>query len=296
MSDIHLDSPVNALASFHYFSNVDMAQIASWGIRIIGDSGAYSAAAQGTQVDRAEFYEWARKWKKSLFWTAGLDVIGNDKATYLNWVNAPSDIRLVPTVHYGVKPDAIDKYVEADVDLIGLGGMVPHKSEPERLLRWCGEMMRYARDKHPQVRFHGWGVTHPRLMMSLPWWSVDSSGYSASFRFGRMALFDTLCLPPKRRSVALDGKSIAEYATLLKTVYGVDWKRVATSDGTTRRDVGRTSIRTYQLMEQHLRRRFKVSCPESLKSSDDIGPTIFSVATTESDLEMFRPSLSKETQ
>ena len=263
VNDVYLDKPINTLVSYHYFNDADIAEMAGWGLCMVGDSGAFSAASQGVPIDRDEFYEWARRWSGSLLWTAALDVIGDEEMTWANYVTAPSDLRLVPTVHYGAKPSAIDRYVEAGADLIGLGGMVPLKGEPARLLRWSLEMMRYARDRHPHVRFHGWGVTHPELVMNLPWWSVDSSGVSAAYRYGRMTLVDPN--DGSKVTVALNGKDIAAYAHVLQRDYGIDWRRVASSTTESRRDVVRVAMRGMQHLESFLRRRWKIEPPESLK-------------------------------
>lgn len=278
LRDVHLDLPVNALISYHYFQENDIADMASWGLRLVGDSGAFSAASQGAQIDQDHFYEWAGRWKNALLWTASLDVIGDEEASWRNWRSAPNHLGLVPTIHYGADPKILDRYAEAGVDLVGLGGMVPHKSEPQRLLRWCLKVMRYARDHHPEMRFHGWGVTHPELVMNLPWWSVDSSGYSSAFRFGNMTLVD----PSNGRKVAarLDGKEIAKHSTLLTRHYGVDWRRVSVSNAQTRRDVVRVAIRSYQHLESFLQRRWKVTPPTSLVEKlqrADQGPLIHSV-------------------
>lgn len=271
--------PVNALVSYHYFREIDIGHMARWGLCMVGDSGAFSAASQGAQIDQDEFYEWARLWRNDLLWTASLDVIGDEGRSWANWKRAPKDLGLIPTVHYGADPSSIDRYVEAGVDLIGLGGMVPYKSEPARLLRWCLQMMRYARDKHPHVRFHGWGVTHPDLVMNLPWWSVDSSGFSAAYRFGILTLVDPRT--GKRILVKMNGKDAANHATLLRNAYGVDWRKVAVSNRETRRDVVRVAVHAMQHLERFLQRRWKVEPPQSLtsaaRSSVDKGPIVHNV-------------------
>jgi hypothetical protein len=277
VEDVWLDHPVNILTSFHYFAKANIGSMARSGLRIIGDSGAYSAASQNTTIDRDEFYEWATKWKSDLLWVAGLDVIGDDKGTWNNWLSAPKHLGLVPTVHYGVPGSAIDKYVEAGADLIGLGGMVPLKSEPDRLLRWCLQMMRYARDKHPHVRFHGWGVTHPQLVMNLPWWSVDSSGFTSAYRFGRMTLVDPST--GKKTTVAMDGRSMAAHTKLLRDHYGIEWHRVAESKPSNRRDVVRVSARGSQHLQTFLRKRFNVTPPKSIVGGVDQGPNVHLVDT-----------------
>lgn len=269
---IKLATPVDILCSYHYFDTANMATVASWGTRIIGDSGAYSAMSAGVPIDRENFHAWAAKWRNDLYWIAALDVIGDAEGTHENWLAAQRDgLNLVPTVHYGEPTSAMDRYAEEGATLIGLGGMVPYKSEPDRLMRWCLAMHRHARDHHPHVRFHGWGATHSTLVDSLPWWSVDSSGFSSAFRFGTMKLFDPRV--GRSRSIPMDGRSMAKWHSVLKRYYGVDWRTVATSNAANRREVARVALRAVQLHGEWLQRRRQVS-PPALLDGPPSGPLI----------------------
>lgn len=224
-----LETPVDILTSYHYFKDIDMQQVASWGTRIIGDSGAFSAMTSGEPMDREDFHEWANRWKDALFWTASLDVIGDFDGTLENWLAARKDgLELVPTVHYGEDPERLDTLADYGASLVGLGGMVPYTSEPKRLMRWCLQMHKYARDNHPDMRFHGWGITHPLLLDNLPWWSTDSSGFASAFRFGTLKLWN----PERGRftAVELNGRNLAEFARLIREDYGLDWREIATSN------------------------------------------------------------------
>lgn len=268
-----LDVPTDILCSYHYFKDIDMAQIASWGTRIIGDSGAFSAMSSGKPIDREEFHEWAARWSDDLFWVAALDVIGDPDASFENWRAAQRDgLDLVPTLHYGEEPEQMDRLVEHGASLIGLGGMVPYSSEKDRLMRWTLSMHRYARDNHPGVRFHGWGISHPYLVDSLPWWSTDSSGFSSCFRFGTLRLW----VPRRGRfvSVDLNGRDIAKHAKLLREVYGIDWKLISESKPGNRRELGRVALRSVQLYAAWLQTRQQVSAPALLlpKLGEQQGP------------------------
>lgn len=262
--DIPLDVPVDVLTSYHYFKDVDIAAMRDWGLRIIGDSGAFSAMTSGNPIDREQFHQWATRWRDALLWTAALDVIGDPEATRANWHAAQVDgLNLVPTLHYLATTKDLDYYAEQGVDLIGLGGMVPYGSEPERLMRWCLMMHRHARDHHPHVRFHGWGISTPLLMDNLPWWSADSSGFAAAFRFARLRLFD----PDKGRHLGVDlnGRDIAKHHRLLAKHYGItDWHSIAVSTPVTRRALGRVAIRAVQVYARWLQARQRVTPPASL--------------------------------
>lgn len=281
MSEPLLDYPVNILCSYHYFKNVDIADFHAHGLRIIGDSGAFSAANVGAHIDRDAFYEWADRWRASLAWTASLDVIGDPDLSWANWRSAPPDLYLVPTIHYGEEPRTLDRYAEAGCDFLGLGGMVPFKSEPDRLMRWCLQVMRYARDQWPDVRFHGWGISRRALMMDLPWWSVDSSGFGSGYRYGLLRIFDHRI--GKIRQYQLDGRNSAAYSRLLRDDYGVHWKDILTSSGDNRRIVMRVSARSAQLMERFLQRRHNVAPPRRFTQT---GPNVSIVDAAPYNLRM----------
>jgi len=252
--DVHLRYPVNALVSYHYFDSSDIGEMRSWGLRIIGDSGAYSAASLGAPISLSSFATWADLWRDDLAWIASLDEIGDARGSWRNYKTLRKQgLDVVPTVHYGCDPKELDRYAADGVDFVGLGGMVPYKSEPERLLRWSLSMFIHARDNHPGMRFHGWGVTHPRLLTLLPWYSVDSSGFAASVRYAQLRLFD----PDRGKSVGvkLNGRDIYKHSRLLRLHYGVEPSEVATTGPWNRRQVLRLSMASVQRMEDHLRKR-----------------------------------------
>jgi hypothetical protein len=262
MEDVPLEYPINSLVSFHYFKDIDIAEMRGWGLRIIGDSGAFSALTTGAPVDVREFAAWGKRWKRDLFWLASLDVIGDPKGTRKNYEILRSEgLDVIPTIHYGADPSLLDEYAAEGVDFMGLGGMVGRKSEPKRLLRWTLGVFRYARKKHPQMRLHGWGVTHPELLMNLPWFSVDSSGFSSAYRYGRLTLFDPSTA--KRVGIEMDGRDIYRHKDLVANVYGLDSpSRAAESTPATRRDLVRLSVSAVQKQEAYLQARFHVSAPQ----------------------------------
>lgn len=277
---IALDYPVNALVSFHYYKEVDVGAMARAGLRMIGDSGAFSAFNTGTPIDIDAFAAWTKCWQHSLAWVASLDVINDAEGTWRNYRTLRDRYKLdvIPTVHYGSDPTVLDRYAADGVDFLGLGGMVGRKGQPKHLLRWCLSMFRYQRDHYPGMRFHGWGVTHPVLLNSLPWYSVDSSGTSAAYRYGRLVLYD----PAKHKNVqiAMDGVDVFKHATLLRKHYNVRPAEIASSSSTTRPALIRAAARSNQFIEAELRRKFNVSPPSYGIYGATAGPSIHLVLPT----------------
>lgn len=272
--------PMSALVSFHYFPNPKhVREFADGGLRLIADSGAFSALSLGAPITVDAFAEWAREVKDHTSWIASLDVIGDPEGTWTNWTRLRDlGVESVPTVHYGAAPAQMDRYAAEGVDFLGLGGMVGRKSEPQRLMRWALAMMRYARTHHPAMRFHGWGVTHPLLIQNLPWYSIDSSGFGTGFRYGRLVLFDPVAgrmLP----TVEMNGRASYKLGQLLRTYYDVDPGDVASSSSTNRPLHVRVAARSAQLLEEHLQRRHNVQ-PPTYAVRDAIVGTAVHIADT----------------
>lgn len=192
---------------------------------------------------------------------ASLDVIGNPDQTWKNYrrLRHRYSIDVVPTIHFGAVPDLLDRYAADGVDFVGLGGMVGHKSSVDKLMRWTLSVFRYARDNYPGMRFHGWGVTHQKLLSSLPWFSVDSSGIGAAYRYGRAAIWD-----PRTKtvvSVAMNGREMYRHSDLLRMYYGISPADIAESTVDTRSMIIRTMAKSVQLREDWLRTRHHVTAP-----------------------------------
>lgn len=245
-----IPAPRNILVSYHYFKGYDLNKFA--GLRVIGDSGAFSAKHQGAEITTEQLATWALRWRHRLCWVAALDVIGDAEATRRNWLElVERGVPGVPTVHFGCPPETMDFYAERGVDFIGLGGLVGRPAPAQ--MRWMVAMMRYARDNHPAVRFHGWGVTN-KDALKLPFFSVDSSGWGGGYRYGRLSLRD----PANGRVHTLDLNGSATYdptvARLLAKEYGVSPSQVATSGPHNRLLMVRLSALSASVLEQQFRR------------------------------------------
>ena len=246
-----IPAPRNILCSFHYFRDYNLDQYAN--LHIVGDSGAFSAESQGAKISTADLAGWAKQWRHRLSWVAALDVIGDPVATRRNWLDMVENhgVPGVPTIHFGEDPSTLDFYAERGVDFVGLGGMVGKHTAKQ--MRWLITVFRYARDHHPDMRFHGWGVTADSVLQ-LPFYSVDSSGWTSGLRYGRATIRD-----PKSSTdhqIQLNGRDVFRPAVgrLLIDEYGVNPADVARSSGENRRLVVKVVSLSASVQEQRFRR------------------------------------------
>ena len=250
--------PNTLLISYHYGRNIDMDAVDEF--RVVGDSGAFSARTQGITITNDELGEWANKWRHKLFWVACMDVAGNPKLTRHNWLelNRDHNLQSVPTLHMGDDPSEMDFYVERGCDFIGLGGLAGGQAQARSQIRWLLKVFIYARDNHPHVRFHGWGLTREETK-KLPFWSVDSSSWSSAFRYGLVILRD----PRRYKRVTFQTDRRGAYqphiVDLLTNHYATNPHDVAFSDATTRQAQMRVSILAKSVYEQEMRRLHKAS-------------------------------------
>lgn len=258
---MNITYPVDALVSFHYYRRDDLMQAVTGPghLRLIGDSGAFSAWSQGAPVQLNEYAAWCLKWRQVLCWVAALDVIGDPEATRRNWLIMRDDYGLdtIPTLHAGSDPGHLDVYAAAGVDYCGLGGLV---GIAPRAFRWLISVFRYARDNHPQMRFHAWGVTNRQILEALPFYSADSSGIMGqAYRYARLRLFN----PRTSRDVmiALDGRDPYRHRDLVAGVYGVEPADILTSTPANRALLIKLAAASTQQYAAWLQARHHVTAP-----------------------------------
>lgn len=258
-----ITAPFDALVSFHYFGLNQLEALidegAAAGIRFIGDSGAFSVMTGGQTIDLRQYADWIGRHQHSLVWAASLDVIGNSEASWANYrVLRREGLPVVPTVHFGCPPSELDRYADDGAALVGLGGMA-HRRDRGAVLRWLVSMFLYARDHHPDMRFHGWGLTGRGYLDHLPFWSVDSSGFGSSYIYGRASFWDE----GRARFVGvdLDGSTPGKHGRLLREQYGLTPTDIARSSSTNRTRLYFAGFRSQQMMADHYRARHQVEPP-----------------------------------
>ena len=154
-------------------------------LKICLDSGAFSAFSKGVVINLDEYISFIKEHEDILEVYANLDVIGDPEGTLKNQKYMESKgLKPLPTFHYG-EPIKYLKYYLDHYDYIALGGMVPIPTD--KLVVWLDELFsEYLCDKKglPVVKVHGFGMTVISLMIRYPWYSVDSTSWVLTGRFG----------------------------------------------------------------------------------------------------------------
>lgn len=146
------------------------------------DSGAFSAFRSDAYIDLDGYIAFLRDAAGAYDAYAGLDVIGDPKATYQNQRRMESHgLTPVPTFHVGEKFKWLERYLSRN-QYVALGGMVPY-SGTLTLHYWlerCWEVI----ERYDDVRIHGFGLTDLTLARRYPWYSIDSTTASRAGRSG----------------------------------------------------------------------------------------------------------------
>lgn len=162
--------------------------------RIFLDSGAYSAFTKGVTITVEEYSSFIHKNREIIDFAANLDDLSSkDKnvAAEATWRNqrllekaVPKGMYVLPVYHVREDVKHLKRLLD-NYEFIAIGGMVP-ESIPD-LKQILDELWgRYLTDAkgRARIRVHGFGLTTISLLRRYPWYSVDSTSWSAYSRMG----------------------------------------------------------------------------------------------------------------
>lgn len=200
-------------------------------ISLFLDSGAFSAWSKGVTIDIDEYIAFIKQHKKYIDVYANLDVIGNAKETLKNQQYMESKgLHPIPVYHKGEHTKYLKQYLQ-NYNYIALGGMVGDRGN---LIYWLDSLfIDYLCDSSgmPKVKVHGFGLTSLPLLVRYPWYSVDSTSWVMTGRFG--AVF----VPKKKQGSYIYTE--------------IPWK-VNVSDKSSKKDQEGQHFNTFSKMEQKI--------------------------------------------
>lgn len=192
---------------------------------------------------------------------ANLDIIGgSEKANWENLRDLESNgCKVCPVFHAGEDPWWLSKMLDS-YEYILIGGLVKNKNLQADLDQIFKS---HLTDSSGQVRckLHGFGLTGFDLMLRYPWYSVDSTSWVSTARYGSCVFYRSGKLQQvlfskdnedrfKSNSVHYDRMPEAEQETILKLLEptGITLDEVC-EDYNGRRVV---NLHTFQQVEQHV--------------------------------------------
>ena len=185
------------LLSYHYYRDEHLDDLlkecfGDMPIDVFADSGAYSAATLGKPIKEEDYIAWVQRWKHHFTAVSAPDVIGDPEATTAateRMLQQVTGVPVLPVFHVGEPWHYLERWcADPRIDYLALGGMVPYTRELRLLNAWLVKAFGIIpREK----KVHGFGLTTWSLLLRHPFYSVDSSSWTAGFRFASLQLFDT---------------------------------------------------------------------------------------------------------
>lgn len=167
------------LSYFYWKSHASLIRLMrSHGVHLMLDSGAFSAWKQGGEIDVNCYIAYIQRSRIGKY--IALDVVGDpEKSDAHVRQMEEAGLHPIPVFHFGSDFRWLDRYA-ARYPYIALGGTV---GKPKRVRdAFFAEV--FAR--HPQIHYHGLGMTTPELLSRYPWFSVDSTTWLVGKKQGRL--------------------------------------------------------------------------------------------------------------
>lgn len=154
-------------------------------ISLFLDSGAFSAWSKNVKIDIQNYIDFIKQNEQNIDHYSVLDSIGDPIKTLENQnIMEEAGLHPIPCFHYGEDIKYLQYYID-NYDYISLGGMVPISSK--ELIIWLDSLFsKFICDVKglPKTKVHGFGMTSLNLMFRYPWFSVDSTSWVLTGRFG----------------------------------------------------------------------------------------------------------------
>lgn len=154
-------------------------------MKLFADSGAYSAWANNTSVTLSEYIDFIRQNEDSLEVYACLDDITDPEKTWKNQeIMEKEGLHPLPVYHVDEPDCFLDRAMTYDYFAVGgmaLKGSVNRRNRFNFIFeKICTEENNFL----PTHKIHGFGLASPDLLVSYPWYSVDTTSWVMYGRYG----------------------------------------------------------------------------------------------------------------
>ena len=169
-------------------------------MRIMLDSGAYSAWTQGVEVDLDEYITYIKRNAACISTYVNLDVIAGgqresrpeqiESAAARSYANQQAmkdaGLRPIPVFHEDERWCWLERYLDDGEPYVGLAAKSQQRQEAIRWLDGCFDLI--ANGSRPLIKVHGFGLTALLICQRYPWATVDSSRWAKAAGFGLMPI------------------------------------------------------------------------------------------------------------
>jgi hypothetical protein len=155
------------------------------------DSGAFSAWRNGVHVDVGAYADFVLAHPGAFDAVANLDVIGDPTATARNQARLEAlGVNPVPVFHFGTSFDVLEDLC-ASYPYVALGvgpffghtvGLATYRNPTPRLYAWYRRSFDIAIER--KTRLHGFAMTTSEVVKRFPFYSIDSTSWTAGNRWG----------------------------------------------------------------------------------------------------------------
>jgi hypothetical protein len=168
-------------------------------VKLLLDSGAFSAWKRGIEINLSEYIAYIKKHEHLLESYVCLDVIPGKpgqvpkpseveaaaQASYKNQqAMKKAGLTPIPVFHYGESFKWLERYLEDGEPYIGLGGMGNPSTQQQ--IQWLDQVFTRITDKDgwPIVKTHGFGVASFDLLKMYPWTTCDATSWALTAAYG----------------------------------------------------------------------------------------------------------------
>lgn len=169
-------------------------------VRLMLDSGAFSAWTQKTEINFDEYVAFIRKFEHMIDVYVNLDTIpplhrtaatieASAAASYANLQRMKKlGLKPLPVYHAGESWHWLQRMLDDGEEYIGLSAL--KGLFPGAHIRALDETFTLLTDAdgYPKIKTHGFGITSHRLLVRYPWTTVDSTTWSMSAGYGKVQL------------------------------------------------------------------------------------------------------------
>lgn len=186
-----IDYP-SLLESYHYMDRRIVERLRSSKQTIFLDSGAFSMFTQGVEINLEAYAQYIKDHTDIIHLASNLDAIGagQEQLSYDRQKELEGlGVDIQPVHHARDNDPWLTKYLNEGYSYIFLGGMVPESTN--YLRGWLDHVWHHQLtnpDGTARVKVHGFGLTTLDLMFRYPWYSVDSTAWVMTSRFGSVYL------------------------------------------------------------------------------------------------------------